>query len=99
MIHAIIRSARYADRIGGTHDKRDYPVRTFRQAATQTAKETDKSRGKPLRGEGPRDQKSLRFLVAQPAPKTSKILEPLVFLRGSQISEVLESLGSLQEAS
>ena len=52
----------------------------------------------PLRGEGPRDQKSPGFLVAPPAPKISKILESLIFLRGSKISEILEPLGGPQEA-
>ena len=74
-------------------------VSTFCRAATQAAKERDKSRGKPLREEGPCDQKAARFLaVAPPAPKISESLEPLAFLKDSKISEILETLGSPQEA-
>ena len=58
----------------------------------------DKSRGRPLWRQGPRDQKSARFLVGLPAPKISEIFEPLAFPKGSKISEILEPLGSPQEA-
>ena len=52
------------------------PGRCFEQPCRQPKR--DKSRGRPLRRQGPCDQKSPRFLVVSLplAPKLSEILEP-----------------------
>ena len=68
------------------------------RSPARSQREREKSREKPLRGGGPRDQQSPRVLVASSAPKISEISEPLAFLKGSRISEILEPLGSPQEA-
>ena len=63
--------------IGRTHGKCGYlgSARSALQPYSQPSR--DKSHRKPRRSEGPRHQKSPRFLVAPPAPKISEILEPL----------------------
>ena len=75
-----------------------YPgsIRSAEQPRRQQKR--NKSGGNPLPRQGPRDQKSLRFLDASSIPKISEILEPLVFPKGSKIFETLEPLGGPQEA-
>ena len=85
-------------RIGGAQINAAISGLFIRRISIYVAKERDKSHEKPLREEEPRDQKSPRFLVALPAPNISEILEPCAFLKSFKSSEILEPLGSPQEA-
>ena len=69
------------------------------RARSQRERERERNHAKNRSGGKGRTAKNLRdFWSRRPHQKSPEILEPLAFLKGSKISEILEPVGSPQEA-